>query len=87
MKLIEVWTWSPIEDDKVACLGIQWINCIERPLMTIEKPDKNYWKYIVLIFCFGHYQKAIQIRLVKAPYKNKADYITWVKAKRNQTVK
>ena len=81
MKFPELWFYNASDDEhERSGIGIDWLLCREGPFITIPKPDKDYYDYIQFIFRFGMRQLRINIFYKKMPYKNKQEYLDFLRA-------
>lgn len=80
MKLISFYKGYPLNSE-VNCTGFsfQWFECLEGPFMTLEKPDQDYYSYILFEFRILKHYFYFNIKLKKQPYRNKEQYLAWRK--------
>jgi hypothetical protein len=58
-------------------IGLEWLLCREGPLTTIERPDQEYYDYIIFKLKFGYYCLDIDVYYKKMPYRNLDEYISF----------
>lgn len=84
MKLIE-WFFCSIEpDEEFAQVSVGWFIGEDRPLMYFPKPDRDYWSSFSIRVVFMRRCFWFSIRLKRLPYRNKQEFLTWLRAKRKE---
>lgn len=62
-------------------IGIQWMHWRDTPPMTVFREHQNYWSFFTLVFGVINKRWALEIRLCKQPYRSKAQYLAWRRAR------
>jgi hypothetical protein len=62
-------------------IGIQWMHWRDDPPMTIFREHQDYWSFFTLVFAVVNKRWALEIRLRKQPYRSKAQYLAWRRAR------
>jgi hypothetical protein len=81
MNLVD-WFICHTDSKDLSAIGVQWCQCRDRPFNYIAKPDRPYWSYLNVRVLFFRRALWINIRMRQLPYKNKEQYISWLRQNR-----
>lgn len=82
MKPLNFHFYRTAPDETMYGFALKWGVYQERPFVTIQSPDRDYWSFLRVSLLLFRSELWVYIRLTKLPFKNLEQYRVLLREKR-----